>query len=377
MIYFDNAATTPLLPSTQEVAFGNPSSPHSVGIRAERELTAARRVMASLLNCADGELTFTSGGTESNNLAIIGAAMEHKKKGCHIITSQVEHPSVENALKVLENAGFEVTRLPISQTGEISASAVVDALRNDTIMVSLMHINNETGTVFDISNISQLVKEKNDRVLFHTDAVQSFCKEQLNMKHIDLYSLSAHKIHGAKGVGALFIRKGTRIKPLLYGGGQQGNIRPGTENTSGIASFGTAAECQMKSHKHIKENISAIRNELADIVNTIENVYINGSGSPFILNMSFLGIKGETLVHALESEGIYISSGAACNTKHPGQSSLYALKLGSDRVDSAVRFSFSCFNTLDEAAICKKTVIKTVKTLRGNLTKSVSGKRRT
>jgi len=374
MIYFDNAATTPISPKAAEVAktimtqtFGNPSSAHSLGLEAERAIKASSETIANILSVRSDEIVFTSGGTEANNLAIIGTAMERQRRGRHIITSQVEHPSVENSMKALEKEGFEVTRLPVSQAGEIDPNTVIDALRNDTIMISLMHINNETGAIFDISNISRLVKEKNDKVIFHTDAVQGFCKERTSLKYVDLYALSAHKIHGLKGIGALFVRKGVRLKPMIYGGGQQRDVRPGTENTVGIASLAAAAESQSKNFGKIRENVLAIRSEIEDIANLVEDVYINGSGSPYILNMSFLGIKGETLIHALESEGIFISSGAACNAKHPGQSSLSALKLGADRIDSVVRFSFSCFNTLEEARTCKETVIRTVQTLRRNL----------
>ena len=374
MIYFDNAATTPVVPEAAEAAktmitqdFGNPSSAHSLGLEAERIIKTSAETLSNILNVRSDEIFFTSGGTEANNLAIIGTAMQRQRQGRHIITSQVEHPSVENTMKALESEGFEVTRLPVNQTGEIDPKSVVDALRDDTIMVSLMHINNETGAIFDISNISRLVKEKNDKVLFHTDAVQAFCKERANMKYVDLYALSAHKIHGLKGIGALFIRKGVKLKQMIYGGGQQRDVRPGTENTIGIASLAAAAEYQIKNHGKIRDSILAIKGELEGITSSLEDVYINGSGSPYILNMSFLGIKGETLVHALESEGIYISAGAACNAKHPGKSSLSALKLGADRIDSVVRFSFSCINTLEEARTCKETVIKTVQTLRSNL----------
>jgi len=374
MIYFDNAATTPISPKAAEAAktmmtqtFGNPSSAHSLGLEAERVIKASTETIANILNVRSDEIFFTSGGTEANNLAIIGTVMERQRRGQHIITSQVEHPSVENSMKALEKEGFEVTRLPVNQSGEIDSKVVIDAIRDDTILVSLMHINNETGTIFDISNISRLVKEKNSKVIFHTDAVQAFCKEHANLKYVDLYALSAHKIHGLKGIGALFVRKGVRLKPMIYGGGQQRDVRPGTENTVGIASLAAAAESQIKNLGKIRDNVLAIKSEIEGIANYLEDVYINGSGSPYILNMSFLGIKGETLVHALESEGIFISSGAACNAKHPGQTSMSALKLGADRVDSVVRFSFSCFNTLEEARTCKETVIRTVQTLRKDL----------
>jgi cysteine desulfurase len=274
-------------------------------------------------------------------------------------------------MKALEQEGFEITRLPVDQNGWLDPADAMDAVRSDTILVSLMHVNNETGAVFDIPEIGRLTKEKNSRILFHTDGVQGFCKEPLNLKHVDLYSLSAHKIHGMKGVGALFVRKGVTIKPLLYGGGQQRNIRPGTENTAGIASLAEAASEQMRIAKQTRERVEQIKNELASITGCLENVYINGSGSPFILNMSFMGVKGETLVHALENEGIYISTGSACNAKHPGLSSLTALKLGADRIGSAARFSFSHMNTLDEATACKQAVIKTVQMLRGNMRKGV------
>jgi len=376
MIYFDNAATTQVSPEAASAVtrmmtktFGNPSSAHIMGLEAERELTAAAQIIADILKVRPDEIYFTSGGTESNNIAIIGAAMARKKLGCHIITSRTEHPSAENAIRALESEGFEITRLPADQNGMVQPSSVLEAVRSDTILISLIHVNNETGAVSDISEISRLVKEQNSRILFHTDAVQGFCKEPLNLKYVDLYSLSAHKIHGMKGSGALFIRKGVTIKPLVFGGGQQRDIRPGTENIPGIASLASAAAAQMKNIKQTREQVSHIRDEIASLEKSLEQVYINGAGSPFILNMSFMGIKGETLAHALESEGIFISTGSACNAKHPGQSSLAALNIGTERVNSAVRFSFSDINTLDEAKTCKDTVIKTVKILRENIRK--------
>ena len=373
MIYFDNASTAPVSPEAASAVtrmmtqtFGNPSSAHIMGLAAEREIKLASETIAHILGVRPDEIVFTSGGTESNNLAVIGGATAKKRLGRHIISSQVEHPSVENALKALEKDGFEITRLPVNQAGWLAPEAVAGTIRDDTVLVSLIHVNNETGAVFDIANISRLVKEKNNRILFHTDGVQGFCKEPLNMKYVDLYSLSAHKIHGVKGTGALFIRKGVTIKPLLYGGGQQRDIRPGTENTAGIAGMAAAAEAQMKAFKQARERVMHIKNEVEGITGSIEQAFINGAGYPYILNMSFSGIKGETLVHALEMEGIFISTGAACNAKHPGHSSLTALKLGADRVSSAVRFSFSEQNTLDEALKCKEAVIKSVQMLRGN-----------
>ena len=374
MIYFDNAATTQASPEAAAAvnrmmtqSYGNPSSPHVMGLMAEREIKNASEIIAGILKVRQDEIFYTSGGTESNNMAILGAAAARKRQGRHVITSRVEHPSVENAMKALENEGYEITRLPVDHNGGLDPSAVSEAVRDDTILVSLMHVNNETGTVFDIEGIGGAVKEKNSRILFHTDGVQGFCKEPLNLRHVDLYSLSAHKIHGIKGAGALFIRKGVILKPLLYGGGQQRGIRPGTENTAGIAGLAAAAEAQNIGLIQTRKCVSGIRSELSDLAQSLDDVFINGSGSPFILNMSFIGVKGETLVHALEGEGIYISTGAACNAKHPGHSSLTALKLGQGRVDSAVRFSFSGGNTQDEAVTCKEAVIKAVQMLRGNL----------
>jgi len=374
MIYFDNASTTQVSPEAVSAVnrmmsetFGNPSSAHFMGLAAEREIKAAAETIANILKVRPDEIFFTSGGTESNNMAIIGAAAAKKRLGRHIVTSQVEHPSVENAMKALEQDGFEITRLPVESDGGLNPQTVWEALRADTILVSLMHVNNETGVIFDISEIGRLIKEKNSRILFHTDGVQGFCKEPLSMKYVDLYSLSAHKIHGLKGAGALFIRKGVNIRPLFYGGGQQRDIRPGTENTAGIASLAASASVQIKSLRQTRERMRQIKGELLSLTEALDNVAINGSGTPYILSMSFMGIKGETLVHAMESENIYISTGSACNSKHPGRSSLTALKLGADRVNSAVRFSFSDTNTFDEAVKCKEAVIKTVRALRGNI----------
>jgi len=379
MIYFDNASTTAVCPEAVSAVnrmmaetFGNPSSGHFLGIMAEREIRNAAGIIADILKVRPDEIYFTSGGTEANNLAVIGAAEARKRLGRHIVTSRVEHPSVENAMKALERAGFEITRLPADQNGGLDPRAVCEALRDDTILVSIMHINNETGAIFDIPEIGRLIKEKNSRILFHTDGVQGFCKEPLNMKHVDLYALSAHKIHGLKGSGALFIRRGVNIKPLFYGGGQQRDIRPGTENMAGIAGLAAAAGVQARDLTQTRERVRQIKSVLTSLTESLDHVYINGRGSPFILNMSFMGIKGETLEHALEIDNIYISTGAACNSKHPGQSSLNALQLGADRADSAVRFSFSGSNTADEAEKCKETVIKTVLALRGNVRRGLT-----
>jgi cysteine desulfurase len=376
MIYFDNAATT--RPDVSESfmklickEFGNPSSFHGLGLSAERLVKSVSEKFADYLRVKPEEIIFTSGGTESNNLAVVGSARAYSKKGKHVITSAAEHPSVINAMTSLEKEGFEITRLPVNDRGFVEPDSVTGALRSDTILVSLMHVNNETGSITDMESIASKIKASGSNALIHTDAVQGFLKERLNLADIDMYSLSGHKVHAFKGVGALFARKNVRLAPMLFGGGQQRNIRPGTENTVGIMSLGLAVDGFSKIEGNAderKEKIIRIKSELTSLTDCIDDAYINGdpNGSPFILNMSFCDVKAETLVNALSEQEIYISAGSACNSRHPGHSSLNALSLGENRVKSAVRFSFSYNNTYDEAVLCKEAIIKTVSALRKN-----------
>jgi cysteine desulfurase len=374
-IYFDNAATTASSPAAVEAAlemmsanYGNPSSAHTMGLAAERAVKSAQESLAEILSVRPEEILFTSGGTESANLAVLGLARARRRIGARVITSQVEHPCVENAMKALEEEGFTVERLKPSPGGNIDPDAVLAAASEDTILISLLHVNNETGAETDVAKIARLASKLKKRPAIHVDGVQGFCKVPLPLEHIDLYSLSGHKIHALKGTGALVRKRGTILKPLLYGGGQQGNIRPGTENTPGIAALAAAARQESEILQSSREAVRSIRRTLAALAEEMDDVFINGdAGSDYILNMSFLGVKGETLVHALAEKGVFASTGSACGSraKH-GKSQLAKLGLEPQRLESAVRFSFSSQNTVEEAEAAKAVVRETAVWLRSS-----------
>ncbi len=346
MIYLDNAATTK--PSPTAIAavkesmesFGNPSSMHRLGIDAEKIITGAKEKAAQVIGVLPKNIYFTSGGTESNNTAILGYAEANKKRGRHVITTKIEHPSVLEPFKVLEEKGFSVTYLDADCSGKIRLSDFENALRKDTILVSVMAVNNETGTIQPFDKLKAIMREKSPLAALHCDAVQGFLKVDINAKKcgIDMLSASGHKIHGIKGTGILYVGDNINIRPIIHGGGQQKNLRSGTENVPGIAAFKAAVEgfSRIGTEK---------RTEFAEkILNNIENVKINGSeeNSGYILNVSFLGIKAEILLHSLEAKGIYVSSGSACSANKPGLSHvLGAMGCTGEEIRGAVRFSFS------------------------------------
>ncbi len=371
-VYFDNSATTK--PSERVVqkavemltaCYGNPSSLHGIGISAENEITKAKDVLCGILNCALSELIFTSGGTESNNTAIFGIAQGYKRDGNHIITSKTEHPSVLEACRYLSEKGYDITFLDVDGCGYINTSQLLDTITNRTILVTLNHVNSETGALQPVELIGNLIKQRNKGTIFHVDGVQAFGKFKIKFKNIDLYSISGHKIHGLKGTGALYVKKGLKLVPVFFGGGQQGNLRPGTENTLGITTLAVAAkEC----YEYLDEsyaNIQKVKNHLTSLADN-ENVFINGctkKDSPYILNMSFKGLKGEVLLRMLEGYGIYVSTGSACSERRKSKSPLQFYGYDAVRVDSAIRFSFSRFNTLEEADYCKEAIIKSISQL--------------
>ncbi|MDR2751154.1 MAG: cysteine desulfurase [Clostridiales bacterium] len=376
-IYFDNAATTASSPEAIQAAmemmsecYGNPSSSHAMGLDAERAVKSARESLAQILGVKSEELFFTSGGTESANLAILGLARARKRQGQHVISSQVEHPCTENALKALEAEGFEVERLPAAPHGNVDPEAVLSAIREDTTLITLLHVNNETGAVNDIPRIAFLASKRQKRPAIHVDGVQGFCKIPLSLGLIDLYSLSGHKIHGLKGTGALFCRKGTLLKPLLFGGGQQNNVRPGTENTPGIVSLAAAARSEMAVIQETKKTVHAIKETLSSLSQELDNAFLLGgpSASDYILSMGFLGVRGETLIHALSDKGLHASTGSACSS-HGKPEKSQAARLGLDpaKRDSVVRFSFSSTNTIEEGRIAKDLIKETVLELRASL----------
>ncbi len=355
-VYFDNSATTRVSEAAARKAyemmtegFGNPSSLHTMGFRAEEELSIARRAVAGALGAQEREIYFLSGATEANNLALFGASESKKRAGNKIVVSMIEHSSVIDACKRLEALGFEVTYLKPGSDGKISLEELEAAIDERTILVSLMAVNNETGAIQPYDKVSKIIKKKNSPALFHCDCVQAFCKIPIKAKRLgaDLISVTAHKIHGPKGVGALYIKRGTRIIPQHYGGEQEGRIRPGTQASPLIAAFGVA----------VKEadfadvlNIRKIRDTVRDFVSELEGVYINSPDDAleYILNFSVEGIKSETMLHYLAENEIYVSSGSACS--HGKRSYvLDSMGLSRSRADSALRVSFSRYNTIEQA----------------------------
>jgi len=376
MINFDNASTTRPLEAVLELSmdinrefYANPASLHMQGILAEKEITSATKTLAGLIGIGSPngalpeELVYTSGGTESNNLAIFGVCEANLRRGKHIITTRSEHPAVSEVCKRLEQKGFEVTWLATDNEGKVDLSALAEEVRSDTILVSLMHVNNETGTLCDIVRAAEIVKAKNPSVVFHSDGVQAFGKYPATLKNIDLYSMSAHKIHGLRGIGALYVKQGTKLTPQIYGGGHQRGMRSGTENTAGICTFALAAQQMYENRETNFSHVSHLKSAMADI--DLEDVFVNGDaeGSPYILNMSFVGVKAETLMHFLGQDGIYVSTGSACASS-TSKNMLVHYGIGNERADSAIRFSFSHDNTLEEVEIVKESLIKHIKNLR-------------
>lgn len=361
-IYFDNSATTPVFPvvretmmRTLEADFGNPSSMHRKGMDAEHYVREAKARIARTLKVEEKEILFTSGGTESNNLAIMGVASAHSRQGKHLITTAIEHPSVSATMHHLEEQGYQVTYLPVNHEGKISLTDLENAITDETILVSVMMVNNEIGTREPIEEIGALVKKKNPQTLFHVDAIQGYGKYQIRPKkwNIDLLSVSGHKIHGPKGVGFLYIRDKIKINPIVFGGEQQKGLRSGTENVPGIAGLGAAAEEIYRDHDARIEKLYRCKERMVNGLKSLENVTVNGpaprEGAPHVISASFAGIRSEVLLHALEERGIYVSAGSACASNHPGLSStLIAIGLDSRLLDCTLRFSFSIFTTEEE-----------------------------
>ncbi len=372
-IYLDNAATTRI----SEVAlnkmifmsrenFGNPSSVHKLGLLAEREITNARINVANILSAKEVEIFFTSGATEANNLCILGSAKANARTGKHIITQKTEHASVMESMKVLEEKGFEVTYLENDCNGKVSLDDLKNLIRPDTILVSLMHVNNETGCILDIENIGKAIKQVNKNTLFHTDCVQSFCKFDIDVNkfNIDMLTFSGHKLHAPKGVGGMYLRKGVKISPRVFGGSQQKKIRPGTENIIGITSLSESITQLHKNRIKSYEYVSELKKCLLDIQNEIDNVVVNVlDGSSYVVSMSFIGVKGEVLVHALEEKEIYCSTGSACH-KGAGSAILQNYGLPSEITESALRISFTTENTIDEIKELKEALKEIVPMLR-------------
>ena len=358
--YLDNAATTQCLPEAAEVMqrvltadYGNPSSLHSKGMEAEQYIKSARRTVAASLKAQEKEIIFTSGGTESNNLAIFGAARAKRRQGRHIITTMIEHPSVHNAVAALEEEGCEVTYLPVDHNGVFPPEMLASSLRPDTVLVTVMHVNNEIGTIEPIEEAAQIVHEGAPKALFHVDAIQSYGKLPVYPKRIgvDLLSVSGHKLHGPKGSGFLFVREGVHILPLQYGGGQ--SRRSGTENVPAIAGLGVAVEALFERQQENREHLYACKERFVEGVRDIPGIRFNGhtgkASAPHIVSISVKDVRAEVMLHALEERGVFVSAGSACSSNRPAKSrTLLAIGAKDERIASTIRFSFSVHTTADE-----------------------------
>ena len=360
--YLDNSATTRCSKAAADKMvllltedFGNPSSLHMKGVIAEKYINEAKKKIARTLKCQEKEIVFTSGGTESNNLAIIGSAMAKQRAGKHIITTQVEHASVANTMKFLEDNGFEITYLGVDHDGRISLEELKAAMRPDTILVSIMQVNNEIGAVMPVEEAGRLIKEINPSTLFHVDAIQSYGKLHISPKNMncDLLSVSGHKIHGPKGSGFLYIKDKTKIKPIIYGGGQQKGMRSGTENVPAIAGLGVAAEEIYTDLDTKIEAMYELKSHFINEVTRIDGVTVNGltdkTSAPHIVSVSVQGVRAEVILHTLEDKNIYVSAGSACSSNKPAVSAtLKAIGLPKELLDSTVRFSFCVDTTIEE-----------------------------
>ena len=376
--YLDNSATTKVSQSVKDVVvktmtedFGKPSSMHMKGVEAERYVRNARETIAKLLKVSEKEIIFTSGGTESNNLALIGMAMANKRAGKHIITSSVEHASVLNTMKYLEEQGFEVTYLPVDHMGRVKLDALKEALRQDTILVSVMYVNNEIGAVEPIEEISKIVKAYNPKIIFHVDGIQAFGKYRIYPKKIgiDALSVSGHKIHGPKGVGFLYVSEKVKIRPIIYGGGQQKGMRSGTDNVPGIAGIAQAAKEAYDRFEEKTAKMYELKDYFIERLMELDNVKINSckgeESSPHIISVSFVGVRSEVMLHALEDKKIYVSAGSACSSNHPHISeTLSGIKLSPEEIDSAIRFSMCEKTTKEELDYAVDAIAGMISTLR-------------
>ena len=379
--YMDNAATTPVLPEVRDIMikvmeedFGNPSSKHTKGMIAERYITEAKETITSILKCEPKEIIFTSGGTESNNMALIGTAIANRRAGKHIVTTRIEHASIHEPMSYLEEMGYEVTYLPVDSNGRVSAEDLKEAVREDTLLVSIMYVNNEIGAVQDIKKLCDAVKKKNPDTLFHVDAIQAFGKYKIVPKRlgIDMLSVSGHKINGPKGSGFLYVKDKTKIRPIIWGGGQQKGMRSGTENVPAIAGLGVAADIIYKDHSTKIERLYSLKKRMIEGMNKIEGAIVNGidgidieETAPHIVSVSFEGIKSEVMLHALAQKGVFVSSGSACSSNHPELSgTLKAIGVSDELLDSTLRYSFSMLTTEEEIDYAVKVTAEVLPNLR-------------
>lgn len=382
-VYLDNSATTRVFPEAAELMkqimcedYGNPSSLHMKGIRAEQYVRYAKETLARILKVDEKEIIFTSGGTESDNLALIGCALANNRRGRHLITTQIEHPAILQTMRYLEEQGFRVTYLPVDESGRIRLEDLHRAMCPETILVSIMHTNNEIGSLQPIEEAGAMIKRMNPETLFHVDAVQGFGKASIYPKKmkIDLMSVSGHKIHGPKGVGVLYAADKVRIQPILHGGGQQMNLRSGTENVPGAAGLAKAAEMLYSRLDEDVRKLYRCKEHFIQGVRKLDGVYVNGllpgeplgaGTAPHIVSVSFEGVRSEVLLHALEEKEIYVSAGSACSARKPQPSAtLKAVGVKKPLLESTVRFSFSVFTTLEEIDYTLQTLYDKIPMLR-------------
>lgn len=361
-VYLDNSATTRCYDDVARLMmkimcedYGNPSSMHMKGVQAEQYVRRAREILAKNLKVNEKEILFTSGGTESDNLALMGTAYANMRAGRHLITTRIEHPAVLQTMQYLEDQGFSVTYLPVDENGRIRLRDLERAMTPQTILVSIMHTNNEIGALQPVAEAGELIKRMNPGTVFHVDAVQGFGKFRIFPKrmHIDLLSVSGHKIHGPKGAGFLYINEKIKIRPILFGGGQQKNMRSGTENVPGVAGLARAVEEIYANLDEEVERLYTLKQRFIDGVLNLENVRINGltgrESAPHIVSVSVPGVRSEVLLHALEDRGIYVSAGSACSSNKPMPSAtLKAIGVRKELLESTIRFSFSVFTTQEE-----------------------------
>lgn len=376
--YLDNSATTRCFEAVKDIVvktmtedYGNPSAMHQKGVEAENYVKEAVARIARTLKVQEKEIYFTSGGTESDNWALAGTAYAHCRQGKHIITTVFEHAAVSAPLAALEEQGYEITKIPVDKNGNFSMEKLEKAIRPDTILVSTMYVNNEIGAVLPIEVIGRLVHEKNPKTIYHVDAIQGYGKYRIYPKRmgIDLLSVSSHKIHGPKGVGFLYVNEKVKLQPMILGGGQQKGMRSGTDNVPGIAGMGLAAEMI---YEGLEEKVAAIRENklyLAKRLSELENVVINGpkpeEAAPHILNVSFLGVRSEVLLHTLEEKGIYVSAGSACSShKRAGSATMAAIGASKEQQESAIRFSLSEFTEKEELDYAVEEIQKVLPVLR-------------
>ena len=364
--YLDNSATTVCelgvvekVVQMMSVAFGNPSAMHNKGVEAENYVKEAKEIIAKTMKVQEKEILFTSGGTESNNMAIMGCAAANHRMGKHLITTRIEHPSVGNVMKHMEEEGYEVTYLPVDENGIVKLDKLQEALRPDTMLVSVMYVNNEIGAVQPIEEISKIVKANNKATLFHVDAIQAYGKYRIFPKKmgIDLLSVSGHKIHGPKGVEFLYCDAKVKIKPIIFGGGQQKDLRSGTENVPGIVGLAEAAKEIYTDFEAKIEHLYEVKAHFVEEISKLEGVKVNGltgkDSAPHVVSVSFPGVRSEVLLHSLEEREVYASAGSACSSNKPAVSAtLKAINVPKEHLDSTLRFSFSVHTTKEEIDYC-------------------------